>query len=51
MMEALALRGLQETDMIKPEDGKSAIGALGDWEKNFFGGEEHWEDIIGPENE
>ena len=38
MMEALTLRGLQETDMIKPEDGKSAIGALGDWEKNFFGG-------------
>ena len=26
MMEALNLRGLQETDMIKPEDGKSAIG-------------------------
>ena len=40
MIEALTLRGLQETDMIKPEDGKSAIGALGDWEKNFFWGEE-----------
>ena len=26
MMEALTLRGLQETDMIKPEDGKSEIG-------------------------
>ena len=26
MMEALTLRGLKETDTIKPEDGKSAIG-------------------------
>ena len=26
MMEALTLRGLQETDTIKPEDSKSAIG-------------------------
>ena len=41
MMEALTLRELQETDMIKPEDGKSAIGALGDGEKTFFGGRKH----------
>ena len=25
-MEALTLRGLQETDTIKPEDGNSEIG-------------------------